>query len=1070
MTPLILAFALAAAPDAPAPKPDTPSLPLSGLKLRALGPSVTSGRVVGIAVHPQNTSTYYIAAASGGVWKTTNAGTTFTPVFESQASYSIGCVIIDPKNPETVWVGSGENNSQRSVGYGDGVYKSIDGGKSWNNVGLKTSEHIGRIAIDPRDSDAVYVAAQGPLWAPGGERGLYKTTDGGKTWNRILNIDENTGVTDIVIDPTNPDTLLAASYQRRRHVYTLINGGPGSAMHRSTDGGKTWAKITSGLPGAELGRIGLAASSQSPKVVYAVVEAADAQGGIHRSSDFGLTWQKRNSFDEQGQYYAHAVVDPHDSNRLFIMSVRIQVSDDGGTTLTQLGERDKHVDNHEIWVNPSDQNHIIVGCDGGLYTSYDRGKTWRFHENLPLTQFYDCGVDQNASSGPYYHVYGGTQDNFTLGGPVRSRSANGVPNSDWYVVQGGDGFHCAVDPSDANTVYAEAQYGVLTRYDRKTGINVGIQPIPAPGEPALRWNWDSPLLISPHNPKRLYFGANRLFKSDDRGDSWTPVSPDLSRQLDRDALPVFGVVAGPEAVAKHVSTSFYGNLTALAESIQDVGHLYAGTDDGLIQVSKDGGKTWTKMDKFPDVPEKTYVQKLVAGQHAAGVIYAAFDNHKNGDFKPYLLRSDDAGTTWKSISATLPERGTVYSFAEDTVTPELLFCGTEFGLYVSRDAGKNWQKMKAGMPTIAVRDLRVQKANNDLVVATFGRGFYILDDFSVVRAMTPDALAKSAMVSAPAEVVLTVQSSPLGGRGNGFLGASYASADNPPNGYPVMIHLKKSPKTKKQLRKEAEKKAKKSGGVIPYPKLDELRAEAEEEAAENVLVIGDTDGRAVRTLSVPSAAGLHRVTWDFREASGGADRRSGPLAPPGRYSATLFRRSEGKMAKLADAVTLTTVADPVAGLSGDDYAEMGRFNKVLRELRRDLSAVSTTATELQTDLGRAKASLEAAPTPDAELAGRIRAGLDAVKLVQRELGGDRFLSQRNENAPVSVGQRVRAASANDDVPARPTGTQKTAATDARKLLTETIAKLRPLVATELPAIEARLAELGAPPLPGRLPK
>ena len=855
-------------------------------------------------------------------------------------------------------------------------------------------------------------------------------------------------------------------------MYTLVNGGPGSAIHRSTDGGKTWKKVTAGLPSAELGRVGLAAAPGEPRTVYAVVEAAEGKGGIHASDDFGLTWEKRNDFDQQGQYYAHAVVDPHDHKRLFIMNVRIQVSDDGGRTLTQLGERDKHVDNHCLWVDPDDQDHIIVGCDGGLYTSYDRAKTWRFHENLPITQFYDCGVDQNSKSGPYYHVYGGTQDNFTLGGPARTRSDNGIPNSDWYVVQGGDGFHCAVDPTDPNTVYAEAQYGVLTRYDRKTGTNLGIQPVSAPGEPPLRWNWDSPLLISPHSPSRLYFGANKLFKSDDRGDKWVAVSPDLSRQLDRDALPVFGVVAGPDAVAKHVSTSFYGNLTALAESYKDEGHLYAGTDDGLIQVTKDGGKSWTKFDTFPGVPDKTYVAKLVAGRHASGVVYAAFDNHKNGDFKPYLLRSDDAGKTWQSLAATLPERGTVYSFAEDPVTPELLFCGTEFGLFGSRDAGKTWQAMKAGLPPIAVRDLKIQEANSDLVVATFGRGFYVLDDYSPLRKLTPELVTKPAVVMAPAEAMLTVRATPLGGGGNGFLGASHAAADNPPFGYPVTVHVKDAPKTKKQLRKEAEKAAKKGGEVVPYPKLDDLRAEAEEEAAETLLVIGDTDGRAVRTLSVPDAAGLHRLAWDFREAGGtsAADTRPGPLAVPGRYSATLFRRKEGVMTKLADPVTLTVTPDSAFGLSADDYAAMGQFNAELRTLRRKLAAATTTASEVATDLAQTKSALDAAPTMDEALAKRIRAATEVVKLARRDLGGDRFLSERNENAPVSVARRVYAAASNDDVPARPTATQRTAAAEAKTLLDATIAKLRPVVEAELPAIEARLAALGAPPLPGRLPK
>src|SRR5579862_501274 len=636
----LAALFLTVLPAMPADEPEKPSSPMSadtfaGLKLRSLGPAVTSGRVVSFAVHPKDKSTYYVGSAGGGVWKTVNAGTSWTPLFDGEGSYSIGTVVLDTKNPNVVWVGTGESNSQRSVSYGDGVYRSDDGGKSWKNVGLKKSEHIGRIVIDPRDSKVVYVAAQGPLWGPGGDRGLYKTTDGGKSWKAVLTISENTGVNDVALDPRNPDVLLAAAYQRRRHVWTLIDGGPESALYKSTDAGATWNKIKSGLPGENMGRIGLAVSPVNADVVYASVESIDKKGGIFRSMDFGSTWDRRNEHDDQAQYYAHIVADPRNVDRIYVMSVFLQVSDDGGKTLHNLGERFKHVDTHEIWIDPANTSHYLVGCDGGVYESFDRAATWAFKANLPVAQFYDIAVDEAA---PFYHVFGGTQDSFSLGGPARTRSIHGITNADWFVTAGGDGFHSRVDPKDPDTVYAESQYGVLARYDRRTGESVGIQPQPGAGEPPLRWNWDSPVLVSPHSHTRIYFAANKLFRSDDRGDSWKAISGDLTRQIDRNTLPVMGKVWSPDAVAKNVSTSFYGNIVALAESPRKEGILYAGTDDGLIQVTEDGGAQWRKIEKFPGVPDGTYVSRILASQHDATTAYAAFDRHKSSDFAPYLLK------------------------------------------------------------------------------------------------------------------------------------------------------------------------------------------------------------------------------------------------------------------------------------------------------------------------------------------------------------------------------------------------------------------------------------------------
>jgi photosystem II stability/assembly factor-like uncharacterized protein len=555
-----------------------------GLKFRSIGPAMMSGRISSIAVNPLDKSNYFISAASGGVWKTTNAGTTWTPVFDGEGSYSVGCVTLDPNNPLIVWVGTGENNSQRSVGYGDGVYRSDDGGKSWKNVGLKKSEHIARILIDPRNSNIVFVASQGPLWGPGGDRGLYKSTDGGKTWSNVLSISENTGVTDIVMDPKNPDIMYAASYQRRRHVWTLINGGPESAIYKSTDGGTTWNKIKNGLPSVDIGRIGLAISPVDNRVVYATIEAAQKKGGFFCSTDCGANWEKRGDYvSGSAQYYQTIYCDPKDIDRVYLMDVFLMVTDDGGKTFNRLGEKSKHVDNHAMWIDPADVRHYLVGSDGGLYESFDRGKTWDYKSNLPITQFYDVCVD---NSKPFYYVYGGTQDNSTLGGPSRTRSASGIVNSDWFITTGGDGFQSRVDLENPNIVYSESQYGGLVRYDRQTGEELGIQPQPEKGQQGLRWNWDSPLIISPHSHTRLYYAANIIYRSDDRGDTWKAISGDLTRQIDRNQLPVMGKLWSVDAVAKSASTSLYGNCTALSESPLKEGVIYVGTDDGLFKLLK----------------------------------------------------------------------------------------------------------------------------------------------------------------------------------------------------------------------------------------------------------------------------------------------------------------------------------------------------------------------------------------------------------------------------------------------------------------------------------------------------
>ena len=1063
-------------------KPDPMSAgTFAGLRLRGIGPAFTSGRIVDIAVDPTNTSRYFLAVASGGVWLTTNAGTTWTPVFDREGSYSIGVVVIDPKNPLTVWVGTGENNSQRSVSYGDGVYRSDDGGKTWKNVGLKESKHTGKIVIDPRDSDVVYVAAQGPLWGPGGERGLYKTTDGGKTWKSVLGISENTGVTDVVLDPQDPDTLYAAAYQRRRHYFTLINGGPESAIYKSTDAGATWNKLRAGLPTVEMGRIGLAVSPVDPNVLYATVEAADKRGGIYRSADKGGSWERRNDFDTTAMYYGEIFTDPKDVDRIYLPNVFMMVSDDGGRTLRRLGERSKHVDNHAIWINPANTSHYLVGSDGGLYESFDRGATWKFYGNLPVTQFYDVTADNSA---PFYWVYGGTQDNFSVGGPARTRSASGIVNSDWFVTQGGDGFRTQVDPQDPNTIYAEYQYGGLARVDKRTGERLGIQPAPVRGDDPLRWNWDAPFIISPHLHTRLYFAAQRLYRSDDRGDTWTPVSPDLTRQLNRDALPVMGRVWGVDAVARHASTAFYGNASALAESPKKEGLIYVGTDDGLIQVTEDGGKTWRKIDKFPGVPDVAYVSRVLASNHEVNTVYATFENHQNADFKPYVLKSTDAGRTWVSAAGDLPANGPVWAIAEDHLNPNLLFLGNEYGLYFSVNGGQKWVQLKGGLPTIAVRDIAIQRRENDLVVGTFGRGIYILDNYTPLRALRPEMLAQEAVLFPAKDGMLYVEAQPLGGRGKSFQGESFYTAENPPYGVTLTYYLKEAYKSRRARRQEAEREAEKRKQAPAAPSPADLRAEEEEDPPAIIFAVTDAKGNVVRRLTGANAAGLQRVTWNLRHpaaqlgpagpAAEAADDPffegpRGPMVLPGTYRVSMAKRVEGRVTPLGAPQEFTVYAEGQGGATPELTAR-AEFQQRVTRLQRAVTGALGVANDLRTRLGAIKRALLETPSAGDRLMDQ------AVSLEKRTndllvaLRGDTALRARNYNMLPSISERVSAIVGEQNMStARPTATQRQQYEAAARAFEQAQAQLRGLIEVDLKKLEKEMEEAGAPWTPGRLP-
>ena len=844
----------------------------------------SSGRIADVAVDPGNRDIWYVATASGGLWKTTNHGTTFQPVFDDGESYSLGCVTVDPRNSDVVWLGTGENQAQRAIGWGDGVYKSTDAGKTWKNVGLRSSEHIAKILIDPRDSNVVFVAAQGPLFSPGGDRGLYETTDGGQSWKPILQISGDTGITDIDIDPRNPDVIYAAAYQRRRNTSVVVAGGPEAGIFKSTDGGNHWKQLHEGLPAVDLGRIALAVSPQKPDVVYALVMTARANkmSGYYRSDDAGEHWT-RGAFKEvqDPEYYGEIYADPFQFDRVYAMDVNVFVTEDGGKTIRSAfgggGSREwgLHSDNHALVFDPTNQNHLLEGNDGGLYESYDHGRTWRHFNNIPVTQFYRVSVDNGL---PFYNVYGGTQDNGSQGVPSRTNVAAGIRTSDWMNTGGGDGYQSRADQDDASIVYTCSQQINCVRLDLKTGLSNSINPRPGRGargttngqppagkidDAKLRSRWDVPFIISPHRHTRLYIMGNRLLESDDSGASWREVSEDLTRDIDRDTIPVMGKVWGSDAVWKNAFTDEYGTGTALAESPLKEGLLFAGTDDGLVQISEDGSKTWRRVDQWQGVPDMTYVTDVHPSPIDVNTVFVTLNDFQRGNFKPYVMKSTDLGRTWSSIAGDLAGNDPVWTIVQDYIDPNLLFVGTEFGLSFTIDGGRHWVKFRDGMPPVPIRDLAIQKRESDLAAASFGRGFFVLDDYSPLRQLTPQVLASEGALFAPGRKARLFEE----------IGYYRAQGDNigspnPPFGVLLSYYLR------------------------------------DEEAGRVVLQVADSRGRVVRQLDVSSKSGLHRTAWDLRESppenqsarSGRGNR--GNLVKPGTYTVTLGKLVEGNLAPI----------------------------------------------------------------------------------------------------------------------------------------------------------------------------
>ena len=957
---------------------------LGQVNFRMIGPSTTSGRIVDIAVNPLNKSEYYLAAAYGGVWKTSNGGTTYQPIFDSYGTQSIGCLALDPKNPNILWVGTGENNNQRSVGYGNGIYRSLDGGKSFENMGLKLSEHIGMIKIDPSNSNRVWVAVYGPVWKEGGERGLYLTEDGGKTWVRNFHVSDNTGCNEVYLDPNMPGNMYAAFHQRRRHEWTYLGGGLESALYKSTDNGKSWRKLAGGLPGGELGRITIATTTKAGQI-YVMVEAEEGKGGIFISYDYGESWSKQNPFFTAGNYYQEIFVDPTNPNRLFCMDAYMKVSDDAGKTLRNAGEGNKHVDNHVIWIDPAQSSHWLVGCDGGLYETFDNAQHWNYKDNISITQFYRASVD-NAS--PFYNIYGGTQDNNTLGGPAKNNSANGVSNDDWYVTVGGDGFKSQIDPTNPNIVYSQWQYGGLVRYDKVTGEAVDIKPTIGLDEAPLRWNWDAPLIISHSNPKVLYFAANRVFKSEDRGDSWTPISGDLSRGIDRNTLPIMGKVWGVNAVVKNQSTSIYGNITTLSEGKN--GELYAGTDDGLIWRKDANSENWGRSVKtttyqssnavetsFPDAPVAQangvghpFISMVYASPNS-GNVYAVLDHHRFGDFKPYVYKSTNGGATWTKITKGLPENGPVKTVIEDFKDQDIVLLGTEFGLHISFNGGGEFHSWQGGMPPTAVKDMVFQERDDDLVLATFGRGFAVCDDYEKIRdfksMLTANAdLSKRSYILPVTPVKLFIPASPLGGSGNGHKGASRFSAPNPASGAVIVYNIEKEFSTIASRRKKKETDAVKNPNALIYPAKDSIVLESMEEAAKVYMAIRSsqevTPSNVVAKFAVNAAKGLAKTEWNLRysdpslpvPADKGYQAGWGPYVSPGTYYASLELLEQGRVWDITGVteIKVSYLYEPSIPLASID--EKSAQVSKLFQVKQNLANTNLRIEEIQNGLNAMK--------------------------------------------------------------------------------------------------------------------
>lgn len=912
---------------------------LKGLQLRHIGPANMSGRVVDLAVLESNPYMIYAATATGGLWHSDNNGVTWEPIFENEGTHSIGAIALHQKHPKHIWVGTGERANRQSSGWGDGVYKTTDGGKTWTNMGLKESHHIGRIVIHPNDTNTVYVAAMGHLWGANNERGLYKTTDGGETWERIIYVNDDTGVSDIAMDPTNPDILYAATYQRRRRPYGFHGGGPGSGLHKSTDGGKTWKELRNGLPEGDYGRIGISIFRKDPNIVYASVEQGfqynastaynERRAGMYRSKDKGESWEYMSDWNPRPMYASQPLVDPSDASRIYMMN-QFSYSSDSGRTF-RPARQSLHGDDRILWVNPKDSRHVIKGDDGGIGISYDRTKTWLFVTNLPVSQFYRVSVDMAKP----YNVYGGLQDNGSWVGPNETYRSDGILNSDWRRTGGGDGFLSLAHHTEEGMMYGESQYLGLFKLDLNTGQSQSIRPgdpkgkIGArrnwdawgPGEPEPELgnamapgNWDGPFYLSHHDPNTIYAGTNILWKSTDGGSTWQSLG-DLTSKVNRRELLIMGQRADTSTASLDDGIPYYPTLTAVAESRLHQGMLYVGTDDGLLKISSDDGQTWTDVTgRLTGLPSETWINTIETSGHAPGTAYVAINNYRNDDFNNYVYKTTDFGQSWQSITGDLPANRVARTLREDPKNPDLLYLGTEIGFFISLNGGQNWTELKNNMPTVAFNDLTIHPRDNDLVLATHGRGVWILDNLNALQELTPEVMnQQAALFSIPTAERINYT------REGAHVGDMFFRGENPVR-----------------------------GAIIDYY----LKSEVEEDNIN--ITIHDLSGKEINSVTPVTTAGINRVTWDLNHAglpSSGGRRSFGPSGPPvvpGIYIArlTVNGKSYEQQFRVTDDPRLDiSIADRNAWSAKlmeifELYGEVSKMNSKLRPIRNKLNKVA----------------------------------------------------------------------------------------------------------------------------------
>jgi photosystem II stability/assembly factor-like uncharacterized protein len=998
----------------------------AGLHFRNIGPAAMGGRIDDFAVLESNPAVFYVASATGGLWKTTTNGTTWEVLFNDQDDVvSIGDVAIAPKDANVVWVGTGENNNRQSSSWGTGVYKSTDGGHHWKSMGLSDARHIGRIIVDPMDPDVVYVAALGHLFGPNKERGVYKTTDGGLTWTNVLFVDENTGATELVMDPSSDKVLYAATYQRRRSAWGYDGGGPGSAIYKSTDAGRTWTKLTSGIPAGQLGRIGLDIYRANPNIVYARIEHPK-ESGVYRSDDAGATWRKVSSVNPRPMYFSQIRVAPDDANRIFVLGEWIEVSDDGGKTFREVTQL--HPDQHAFWIDPANTRHMMTGNDGGVGISYDGGERWDWLDNMDLGQFYHVGYDMESP----YGVYGGLQDNDAFGGPSATRRRHGIANDEWYNVAAGDGFEAFADPRNSRVVYAESQGGNVNRVDRRTTERKAIKPQGVLGGPPLRWNWDTPMILSPHDPGTLLMGSNKLMKSTDGGHSWTAISPDLTAQIDRETLSIMGVPAKDVALAKNDGVSAFGTITTIAESPVKGGVYYVGADDGTVSVSRDSGKTWVNLNgKFPGLPKGTYVSRVAASAFGDGVVYATFDGHREDDYAPHVYASANFGETWRSIAGDLPAQQTVRCITEDPKNANVLYLGTEFGLFVSLDKGQHWIRMRGGLPTVPVAEITIQPRDNDMLVATHGRSIWILDDLAPIQ-HAAEALAHDAWLF-PARAAMSFFDEPEDR--SRWMGDRPFWGHNPPRGALISYFLKHPAKDVQVSVRDG------SGAVVA-----DLAGEATEDAR---------------------AAGINRLVWDLRHAALPlphfpgqfvrgpttyfADPLQGPFVLPGEYRLTLTvdGREAGATTVRVDGDRLIEISEADRRAWHDTALKLHEQEGTANEAAQAVVTLGEELATLQRLSGRGTS------TPDA-----VRRAFDdlAAKLADLRVrfgvplpGGGRGGGRGNANRDV----RGRITSVKTQVMASTSAPTAFQADEARTLADElgkAVTDLNAVIGTDIPSL------------------